>query len=415
VTLPTLSEEPMPWRRSLAVPALYLALSAAPLAADLGVRLTELGAGDDDGLQGLDAAVVGDALYFVGRDGAASRALHRYDGVNPPAPIADSAAANPQELVAWNGKLYFRGGAGDRELWVYDPAGPTLELALDVRPGGNGQPQRFAAFDDRLCFGAFSAANGFELFCWDGATTPDLFDLEPDSGSSFPEELTAWGDRLAFVAQVGGERRLWVHDGVNPPAAVAGAPGDDYEFPGGVAVGADAALYFEAQPAGGGAVRLWRYDGLAAPTPVSTSFSPWGFAGAPRGRLLVSGEDPDAGVEVPELWRLGDGGLERVAPGIAVGSAAAPVAAGGVVYFPGESVPASGNFVLFRLCSGAAFAPSDALTASGAALVSERAVAFRDRILVTAVDATHGEELWEVTPSHLFCADFEAGDAADWL
>lgn len=404
----------MPWLRSLAVPALCLALAAPPLAADLAVRLTELGAGAPDGLQGLDTAVVGDALYFVGRDGAASRALHRYDGVNPPAPIADSAAADPQELVSWGGRLYFRGGAGDRELWVYDPTGPTLELALDVRPGGNGQPQRFAAFDDRLCFGAFSAANGFELFCWDGVTTPDLLDLEPGAESSFPEALTIWGDRLAFVAQVGGERRLWVYDGVNPPAAVAGAPGDDYDFPGGIAVGADAALYFEALPAGGGAARLWRYDGLTAPTPVSTSFSPWGFPGAPRGRLLVSGEDPASGVEVPELWRLVSAGLERVAPGIAVGSAAAPVAAGGVMYFPGESVPASGDLVLFRLCSGAAFGPSGALAAGGATLASERAVGFRDRILVTADDPEHGEELWQIEPAYLYCDDFETGDAADW-
>lgn len=393
--------------------ALLALLAGAPLAADTGTRLTELGAGADDGVDGLDAAVAGAALYFVGRDGAASRALYRYDGVNPPALVPDSTAPAPRGLIGWNGKVYFQGGAGDRELWVHDPAAGTVELALDVRAGGNGNPQRFALFDGRLCFGAYSTSDGFELFCWDGANPPELFDLAPDGDSSFVEELTAWGPRLAFVAQVGGERALWTYDGFNPPAAVAPAPGEPYDFPCCLAAGGDGALYFEASESGGTA-RLWRYDGLTAPTRVSTSFSPWGFPGAPRGRLLVDGEDSDQGVADPELWRLVDGDLERVRPATTLAATTSWAAAGGVVYSVGESVPTSGDLVLFRHCLGADLAPTDAFDAAAAAVVGERALAFAGRVFVSAEDAAHGEELWSVTPSHLFCADFEASDTADW-
>ncbi len=380
--------------------------------ADTGVRLTELGPGPGDGLDGLDAAVVGNLLYFVGEWGAASRALYSYDGVNPPVPISGSDQVEPKELVAWNGKLYFQGGASDRELWMYDPAGPTLALALDVRPGGNGVPQRFAVAGERLCFGAFSTANGFELFCWDGTTPVELFDLAPGAGSSFPEQLFAWGTRLVFGAQIGGEQQLWQYDGTNPPAQVVPAPAEPFDWPFGfTSIAGD--LYFTASDEEF-ASRLWRFDGAAPPSRVSPSVSPWGVPGAPRGVLFVSAEDPDAGVAEPELFRLVAGELRRAGPGITVGAEMSLVDAGGAVAFIGESVPSSGNLHLFRFCGRGSLAPTDAFEASGAAVASERVVAFAGKLLLTASDAAHGEELWSVTPSFLLCDDFETGDTAGW-
>lgn len=387
-------------------------LYTTALGADTAQRLTELGAGTDDGLAGLDAAVVGDDLYFVGAAGAASRALYRYDGVNPPTLIPDSAAPNPVELVAWNGKLYFQGGASDRELWMYDPAGPTLALALDVRPGGNGVPQRFAVVGDRLCFAAFSAANGFELFCWDGTSPVELFDLVPGTDSSFPDHLAAWGTRLVFGAQIGGEQQLWLYDGTNPPAQVVPAPGEPFDWPFGfVALAGD--LYFTASD-GDFTSRLWRYDGVAPPSRVSATVSPWGVPGAPRGVLFVSAEDPDAGIEEPELYRLVGGQLRRAAPGVTIGAQMSLVDSGGAPYFIGESAPSSGTLLLFRYCGRSALAPTDALATSGATLASERVVAFAGQLLVSASDAVHGEELWAVTPSALLCDDFETGGTAGW-
>jgi len=393
---------------------LLLGLLGAPaLLADTALRLTDVAAGAIDGLNGLDAAVLGDALYFVGRPVAGSRALYRYDGVNPPTEVPGSVAQKPIDLVAWNGKLYFQGGAsGNREVWSYDPAGPTIELAVDVFPGGHGNSQRFAVVGGRLCFGANSPALGFELFCWDGAGPAELFDLAPGVDGSFPNLLTAWGTKLVFTALTDGQVRLWLYDGTNPPAEVLSDPGEFFNAPYDLTPMADE-LYFAAGDADF-FDRIWRYDGLVAPTRVSTTFRPWGPPGVARGRLMVTGEDATAGVDDPELWRLVAGTFERAAPGVLVADGMSLVDPGTAVAFLGESAPGSGDLQLFRYCGRGALAPTDAFDASGAAVRSERVVPFAGQLVLSAADAAHGEELWSVTPSALLCDDFESGDVASW-
>lgn len=402
--------------RPLAKPlALALALTltlGAAARADVGLRVTELGPGADDGLDELEAAELGGVLYFVGRDGAASRALYAWDGLGTPAVVPGSGDIGPREPIAWHGAIYFQGGETDRELWRFDPAGPTLEPALELHPTGNGSPANFVVFAGRLCFSARDEAGGIELVCWDGANPPELFDLAAGGGSSFPAELTVWQDRLAFTVDIGGDPALWTYDGANPPAAVATAPSEPFELPCCLASVGDE-LFFEALETGGTA-RVWRYDGVAPPTRLSTTFSPWGYLGAPLGRLLVDGEDASVGVVVPELFQLAAGVLRRVRPGTSVGSTTSHVAVGGSIYFLGEPVPGSGDFALFRGCAGAQLAPTDAFGAAGATVAGERVVAFRGEILAVASDALHGQELWRITPGFLFCDDFESGDASTW-
>lgn len=394
--------------------SLLLSLLCAPaLAVETSLRLTDVAPGAIDGLNGLDAAVLGDALYFVGRPVAGTRALYRYDGVNPPTQVPDSVVPKPIEVVAWNGKLYFSGGPVDnREVWFYDPAGPTVGLAIDVRPGGHGNPQRFAVVGDQLCFAANSTASGFELFCWDGTGPASLFDLAPGEESSFPNLLTTWGTKLAFTALINGVTGLWIYDGTNPPAQVESAASEWFNTPYALTPTAED-LYFSA----GGVDfvdRIWRYDGFEPPTRLSTTFRPWGTPGTPRGLLMVTGEDPDAGVDDTELWRLVDGSLRRVAPGVMIGRQESAVDAAGAIALISEIVPGSGELHLLRFCGKGALAPTDAFVASGAAIRSERVVPFAGQLVVSAADAAHGEELWSVTPSALLCDDFETGDAANW-
>jgi hypothetical protein len=392
---------------------LLVAYLAPPLAADVAVRLTDLEAGDDDGLNGLDAAVLDGSLYFVGSSPAGS-GLYRYDGVSAPALVAGSEVADPEELVAWNGKLYFRGGpSGDRELWSYDPAAPSFGEVVDVRPSGNAQPQRFAAMPDRLCFGAFTDSSGFELACWDGSPPALIFDLVPNSDSSFPEHLTAWSGGLAFTAGPGGDPSLYVYDGVAPPAIVEPGPGEPFSGPAGYAASGDA-IVFEAQD-GGSTARVFRYDGVSPPQRVSTTFSPWGFSTTFRGRLVLNGDDPALGLSDPELLRRGPTGIARMSPGVTiVGASTYSVAAGGL-YFVAYPSTSSNDATLFRYCGAGQVAPATAAFASGELVVDgERAITFDGRIFVAGSDADFGSELWALTPGHILCDDFESGDFAAW-
>ena len=389
---------------------LALVGAAAPLVADSATRLTDLVAGASDGIPGLDAAVVGADLYFVGLPGPS---LYRYDGVNPPTMVPGSDLAEPSDLVEWNGRLYFQGGASDRELWVYDPAGPTLEEVLDVRPSSNGGPQRFAVFAGRLCFAAFSESNGFELFCWDGVTPPELLDIAPGSGGSYPEELTVLGSALYFVARPAGFPLVLRYDGVDPPEVVAAAPGETYEIPCCLAV-AESSLFFEAEDSGG-STRLWRHDGVAAPTRVSATFEPWGYLGVFRDRLMVDGEDASAGVVQPELWRVVAGQLERVRPGAVVVSTEGHRTARTGLYFFGYPSTGSNTGEIYRYCgAGPVGVASGDFASAGATPTSERPIVFQDRIYVAADQPETGEELWVVEPSHLFCDDLETGDTSSW-
>ena len=393
---------------------LWLAGSAAILPADTLTRITELGPGDDDGFDGLAAAVLGDELFFVGRLPAGGSALWRYGGAAPPTLVPDSDELDPgQELVAWNGKLYFAAApAGDRELWVFDPGDGSFAEAVDVRAGGNGNPEELTVRGDRICFAAFGDTIGRELACWDGSGPADLYDLAPGADSSFPVYLAATGDRLAFAAETGGGERLWIYAGANPPAPVEPAPGEPYDSPC-CFVQRGQETFFQAADAAS-IYRLWRHDGAAPPAPVSDSFEPGGFGGLFRDRLVVAGADPTVGVEDEELWRFTPSGPRRLAPGLQVQQSDRSSILRGALFLRGY-VGGASDHALYRWCgAGRAAALSDPLGGSDPSIASDLLVAFAGRLFFTATDATHGQELWALDSSHLFCDDLESGNTGWW-
>jgi len=383
------------------------------IAADSAVRLTDLAPGDDDGLDDLDAAVLGDFLYFVG-DAAGNQGLYRYDGVNAPTLVPDSAAARPHELVVWQNRLYFQGGpSGDRELWEYDPAGPSLGEAVDVRASGNGSPQRIAALAGEICFGAFSDTFGFELHCWDGSGLATVYDLETGPGSSFPTELTAWNDGLALVRETAEGSELLFYDGSGMPEPIAAGPGAPFTEPCCLA-GAPDGLYFVAL-SDDEQYRLFRCVPPAAPVLLSTTFEPYGEIGAFRGQMITDGADPSLGLEDSEMWRLVAGALRRVRPGTSVTSTTGHVEAASALYFSGYPEGTSNDLELYKYCGAGAIGPATTAWAGDEATVTTSApLAWNGKVYVSAFDATFGEELWAVTPSHLFCDDFETGGTASW-
>jgi hypothetical protein len=399
-------------RRIALALALELLAAATVLSADTLTRITDLRPGDDDGLPGLAAAVAGGQLYFVGRTASAGTALWRYDGVSAPVLVPDSDPLDPVGLAAWNGELYFQGGpSGDRELWRFDPVGGTLAEAVDVRSDGNALPVELAPRGDRICFAAFLDGAQRELVCWDGDGPAEIHDLEPGPDSSYPTGLVATGARLAFVARSAGEDRLWILDGDQAPLALEPEPGEPYSSPC-CAVPLGAQTFFGALD-GDSVSRLWRHDGgAAAPTRVSPTFEAGGYPALFRGRVVVGGTDGTPGA-TEELWRRGASGFRRLAPGLAAeqadGAALMREALFLRAYVGGDDL-----YALYRYCGGGRAVVLSDPFAGDPSITSSRPIAFGGRLFVSAVDETHGEELWAFASSHVFCDDFESGDDAWW-
>lgn len=393
---------------------LTLILAAAPsiVAADTLTRITDLVAGDDDGLNGLAAAVVGNHLYFVGWVPAGGTALFVYDGTSAPTQVPGSGAAGPKGLTAWNGKLYFAGGpSDDRELWSYDPVGGTIGEAVDVRPSGNAVPESIAAIDSHICFASHTDNAGRELACWDGSGSADVYDLVAGEDSSFPVELHPYDGELYFIAREDGEERLWRFDGNSAPTIVAAAPGAEFELPCCLAGAADG-LFFQAQD-NAFEIRLWRYDGVQPPTIVSETFEPTGWTGAFRGRAVLGGRDPLAG-GTEEMWRRGPTGLRRLDPGATFEQAAALTTMRDALFLL-SFVSGSDEFALHRFCgAGDIVTLVDPRNGSDPAIHGESMIAFGNRVLFAATDPSFGQELWAFDSSHLFCDDFESSDMTAW-
>ena len=198
-----------------------------------------------------------DLLYFSANDGESGRQLWVSDGTTEGTKIVKNIASGvdesdnayslaPRNLIQFNDKLYFSatGDREDRELWVSDGTTEGTKLLKDINPNDSEDSvdnssfaEEFTVVGDceasrrhRLFFAAEDDENGKELWVTDGTTegtqlvkdidpgTTDSYvpPYEPNIDSSFPEQLTAVGDRLFFTAdneEYG--RELWVSDGTS--------------------------------------------------------------------------------------------------------------------------------------------------------------------------------------------------------
>jgi hypothetical protein len=171
--------------------------------------------------------------------------------------------------------------------------------------------------------------------------------------------------------------------------------------------------FFQAADSGS-SYRLWRHDGVAPPAPVSSTFEVGGLEGLFRGRVVVGGADPESGVDLEELWRLGPSGLRRLGPGLEVAQSDAVTVLREALFLRGF-VGGASDFALYRYCgAGRAVQLTDPGTGTDPSITGDRMVAFGGRLYFSATDAASGGELWRFDSSHLFCDDFESGDAAFW-
>jgi ELWxxDGT repeat protein len=194
------------------------------------------------------------------------------------------------------------------ELWKLESGASQAVLVRDIIPGsGHSSPQELTAFSDRLFFVANDAVQGFELWVSDGTAegTVMVKDLEPGSASSAPRDLTVVGQQLFFVAyDAAHDLKLWVSDGTAGGTVMVMDIGMEDAVPFGLtAVGNT--LFFTSD-AGGAGRELWRSDGTPEGTVRVADIAP-GSAGSQPLELTAAGGllffTADDGRHGRELWR----------------------------------------------------------------------------------------------------------------
>lgn len=175
--------------------------------------------------------------------------------------------------------LYFpNGGDAGVELWRTDGTEAGTELVADVFPGPGGSfPQQLTAVGDQLFFVATDGQFGLELWRTNGTAegTIRVSDIEPGLASSMPEQITLVGASVFFTAfNSATGRELWTLDGSSDaPALVRDVqPGEEGSDPDWLTAG-DGFVYFSANDGVHGR-ELWRSDGTPEGTTLVVDLDP---------------------------------------------------------------------------------------------------------------------------------------------
>ncbi|CAK0741659.1 hypothetical protein CCP2SC5_1100001 [Azospirillaceae bacterium] len=135
---------------------------------------------------------------------------NRANGVN---------AGNGQIMAQYNGKLYFSGSDGSKlgnlgnpfcELYSFD--GRSVSLVSDIYgSGGGSNPSSLFVWNNKLYFVATTAANGRELYSYNGTGSPTrISDLASgsDDGLGASSQMVAFDGALFFTDKNGGLQKL---------------------------------------------------------------------------------------------------------------------------------------------------------------------------------------------------------------
>jgi ELWxxDGT repeat protein len=228
--------------------------------------------------------------------------------------VGNAAAAIPDELIAYNGKVYFpaNDGLNGIELWATDgtTAGTNLFLNIATSPTfPNSRPHNFAVAEGKLYFSAFTASTQYEPWISDGtpAGTNMLIDIDPGSGGSGPTGFTGMNGMVYFNA--GGTtagRELWKTDGTTAGTVLVKDinPGTANSNPE-LLTAVNNTLFFRATTASGG-VEFFKSDGTEAGTvgydlfPGTTNSNPDNLTPL-NSKLLFTATHPIFGTEV---WKV---------------------------------------------------------------------------------------------------------------
>lgn len=273
-------------------------------------------------------ASFGTHLLFAGSQGGTKLWQYSRDEGLSLAPGGVTAGSSPQELIAYDNKLYFRATRFSDigiELWTYDG---ESQSPIDIYPGsGSSFPQHFIEYDGQLYFNANGTpGQGSELFRYNGFGLPtEAARIFPNDGSS-PEHLAVFQDDLYFSAYDGLHgRELWRYNGASGAtlaADIVSGDASDSSNPSGLCA-FNGKLYFSATDGVHG-YELWAYDPSIAPsaqmvaeinaTPDPGDGSDPVIDSSPAELTVLDGLlyfSADDGIHGRELWSF-DGAIARL-------------------------------------------------------------------------------------------------------
>lgn len=216
--------------------------------------------------------VSGGLMYFVADDQINGGELWKSDGTSAGTVMVKdiytgSFGSSIFYMVDMNGILYF--GAADvnteAELWRSDGTDAGTYMVKECNPGPFGcNPTDFTVMNNKLYFVGYTGTAGFELWSSDGtnAGTNMVMDIRAGSSSGLnsPNCLTAYYDRLYFLATDANGKELWITDGTTTQMVYDIFPGFGPGFINysGTAVSGNH-LYFNANNSQNG-IELWSLE-----------------------------------------------------------------------------------------------------------------------------------------------------------
>lgn len=183
------------------------------------------------------------------------------------------------EFIVFNSKLYFQAddGINGKELWVYDGVNPPAMVAdINTVSKYGANPVPLTVFNSKLYFKANDGAHGEELWAYDGVKPPAMvmdINPEPKEGSSL-SSLIVFNSKLYFRANNGNTTSLWVYDGLSQPNPIAG--GAELYGGQGMKIVYNSKLYYHYLG------DLWSYDGVNPPVMVADIWRGQSYADSPN-------------------------------------------------------------------------------------------------------------------------------------